>query len=299
MRFSNPVGSFDQFFSITRRQTGTDSVCWGGLGAGECLSSCAGVIYSNQCHDAPGEECCLHRECSTSIGNGWCRNTDNQTCEGEFIVGHCPGPTYIVCCVEWEDMMNDTSNSTFSASRDTTFTISGSTSFVPSSTATPGTGESWPTGTDFETLSSSSSGLTSSQKGGIAGGVIGAVIVTSLVFSLILFLRRRKRQRGKGVGSGGTGDGSGNRGKYRSVAPATEVVVDEGQGEEDNKRTMLASKEKKELDACGRALHEMDFESAVTPRATGWIKTKARKMSELPVSSGALVELPVYGTRQE
>ncbi|KAL3450154.1 hypothetical protein BJX65DRAFT_271454 [Aspergillus insuetus] len=50
-------------------------------------STGAGLLYSNQCRGIAGNDCCLNRGCSTDVGNGYCRNSNNQTCEGEYVVG--------------------------------------------------------------------------------------------------------------------------------------------------------------------------------------------------------------------
>ncbi|CEN61795.1 hypothetical protein ASPCAL08443 [Aspergillus calidoustus] len=274
---------------------------------------CAGLVYSNQCRDTAGEDCCLNRECSTDAGNGYCRNRNNQTCEGEYVVGSgptypCPGPTYIVCCVRWEDMVNETDTSSSSTSSQTTLTPSSSSSFVPSSSST--TDGSSPTETGSSSSdSNSSSGLTVSQKGGIAGGIVGAVAVTSLVFVLVWWMRRRRRLLGKGenVGDGdGDGDGGDNRAVTETAVGAmtgTGSVERGREDEEDKGAAMLASREKQELDGSGRALHEMDSETAMTPTTPtgnekGAPETKVRRMAELPGSLAAIAEMPVPEERR-
>ncbi|KAJ0419266.1 hypothetical protein BJY00DRAFT_314097 [Aspergillus carlsbadensis] len=295
MRLFNPVDSFDSFFSITRRQTGTDS---------------AGLVYSNQCRGTAGNDCCLNRECSTDVGDGYCRNRDNQTCEGEYVVGSppdypCPGPGYIVCCVRWEDMVNGTDTSSSSTSAQTTLTSSSSS--APPSPSSSTTDGSSPAGTNSAS-SNSSSGLTAPQKGGIAGGIVGAVAVTSLVFFLVWWMRRRRRLLGKGEDIGD--EGGDEKGDNRAVTETAAGVmrgtgsVERGhENEEDKGAAMLASREKQELDGSGRALHEMDSETAVTPTTPtgnekGAPETKIKRMAELPGSLAAIAEMPVPEERR-
>ncbi|KAL2802535.1 hypothetical protein BJX63DRAFT_107398 [Aspergillus granulosus] len=307
MRLFNPVDSFDSFFSITRRQT--DTICWGGLGAGECLSSCPGVVYSNQCRDSAGEECCLNSRCSTDVGDGFCRNNENQTCEGEWVVGSgpvwpCSGPNYIVCCVRWEDMVNGTETSTSNTSTSTP--TSSSSSSTASSTMTTTAATNGPSPTETASESNSSSGLTSAQKGGIAGGVVGAVTVTSLVFLLLWWLRRRIKRKQQGPGNGGESAGGGADEDGGDDRAATETVTTAGEGqdqegEEAKGVAMLGSREKQELDGSGRALHEMDSDSTVTPigNEKGTPETKTKRLAELPGSMAPIAEMPVPEERRE
>ncbi|KAL2864187.1 uncharacterized protein BJX67DRAFT_384023 [Aspergillus lucknowensis] len=327
MRIFNPVDSFDSFFAISRRQS--DSTCSGGLGEGECVTDdkCPGVLYQNQCqHDASLEVtptsfclfaflerdilfptqplCCLNHDCSTDVGDGWCRNRDNQTCEGEWVPGTgfpwpCIGPNYIVCCVRWEDMINGTSSST--PTETPTSSTSPSTSTTP--TTTTGDNTPSPTGTGDSDSSSGSSGLTSAQKGGIAGGIVGAVAVTSIIFLLAWYLRRRKRRQAQAQAHAGDLDG-GLTGDDSGVgtgvgAGAGEAVKEDGEiGEGDKGAAMLASREKQELDASGRALHEIDSGTPVTTIATptsdgkGQMEeVRTRRLAELP-GSLAVAEMP-------
>ncbi|KAL2823672.1 hypothetical protein BDW59DRAFT_148468 [Aspergillus cavernicola] len=308
----NPINSFDSLFSISRRQSDPDStsnsVCWGGLGAAECLpgSSCHGVVYENQCQENAGDECCLNRGCNTSRGGGFCKNRDNQTCEGDYVVGTgpdypCPGPSYILCCVGWEDMLNQTQTQTQTQTTLTTSTspTTGTTEQAPENeteTETAGPSESGDSG---------AGGLSASQKGGIAGGIVGAVAVTSIIFLVVFFLRRlrqqqqqlqqdhdrdhdRDRDRTEGTGGDGTGTGTGT--------DVRNGVKEEGEEGENRGVAMLASREKLELDATGRALHEM--ETTGTEREKGLTGAEVRtRMAELP-GSMAIAEMPVAETEE-
>ncbi|KAL3487517.1 hypothetical protein BJX62DRAFT_190445 [Aspergillus germanicus] len=202
----------------------------------------------------------------------------------------------------------DTSSSSTGSQTTLTSTSSSSSSSVPSSPSSTTTDGSSPTETDSAS-SNSSSGLTASQKGGIAGGIVGAVAVTSLVFVLLWWMRRRRRLLAKS-GDGGDGDGDGDGGDSGAVTEsaagmATETgSVERGhENEEEKGAAMLASREKQELDGSGRALHEMDSETAVTPTTPtgnekGGPETKVRRMAELPGSLAAVAEMPVPQERQ-
>ncbi|OJJ02415.1 hypothetical protein ASPVEDRAFT_83920 [Aspergillus versicolor CBS 583.65] len=301
MRLFNPVDSFDAPFTINRRQS---SDCGGGgVGAGECLagSRCKGLVYANQCQDTPGDECCLNRECNSNRGSGWCKNTDNQTCAGEWVPGTpdhypCPGPNYVVCCVEW-DKLNNSTSSTNSPTSSSTQT-STSTSEVPTDTAS-----STPSGGN----GGGGGGLSASQKGGIAGGIVGAVAVTSIIFLVFFFLRRRRSKRAaaaaaeevqeaeaaKREGGGGQGGEAVER-----TATTTTTTGPESPGVE---AAMLASREKLELDASGRALHEMETPATATTAnldekaavlAAETKQAEATRLAELP-GSLAVAEMPV------
>ncbi|KAL5044062.1 hypothetical protein BDW71DRAFT_209667 [Aspergillus fruticulosus] len=261
MHLFNPIDSLDPFASLSRRQSDSNpsSVCGGGgVGTGECKpgSSCKGILYAEQCQHSAEEECCLQRRCETDRGNGFCRNHDNQTCAGEYVVGKgpdfpCAGPNYILCCIEWGDMVNDTSTSNSSSS-----TLTMTTTATATNPPTP----SLETGAESNSSGGSGEGggLSTSQKGGIAGGVVGAVAVTSIIFLLVLLLRRKNQQQHECPGveesekqrDDCTGDG---RGTERDTDGP-----DGGGGETEMEVAMLASREKAELDAPGRELHEME-----------------------------------------
>ncbi|KAL4913409.1 hypothetical protein BDW62DRAFT_164865 [Aspergillus aurantiobrunneus] len=302
MRLFNPVDSFDSVFSITRRQSDSSSDCGGGgVGAGECLpgSSCRGILYANQCQDSPGDECCLHRDCTTERGSGWCKNSDNQTCAGEYVAGTgppypCPGPNYILCCVEWQDQINSTST-TNTQTQTTLTTTSISETETESASSTPS-----------RDTDDSGGGLSASQKGGIAGGIVGAVAVTSIIFLVFFFLRRRKRraaQREQENAKGEKREG-GDEGEDKGTETGTVAVMGTndpegggGGGEIESDGAMLASREKLELDASGRALHEMDTPAAIAAKdekglSSEMEQVRTRRLAELP-GSLAVAEMPV------
>ncbi|KAL4869292.1 hypothetical protein BDV12DRAFT_196531 [Aspergillus spectabilis] len=239
------------------------------------------------------DSCCLNRECITELGGGYCKNRDNQTCAGEWVTGSpsdypCPGPGYIVCCVEYRDMVNSTASST---STQTSLTTSSSTTVVT------------PTQAGAAPDSDSGSGLSASAKGGIAGGIVGAVLVTSIIFLIFFFLRRRKRQQaiqgGKGTQEGGD-EGTDTKAGTMTTRQTRERDRLGGKEEEDKGVAMLASREKLELDASGRALHEMDSPTATSAPVTGAIKkgiekVRTRRLAELPGSLAVVAEMPVPG----
>ncbi|KAI9375015.1 hypothetical protein BJX61DRAFT_218453 [Aspergillus egyptiacus] len=314
MRLFNPI---DSFLTLDRRQSnyGSESVCaGGGVGAGECTanSSCPGIVYVDQCLHNPGDVCCLKMNCNTARGSGFCMNKDNQTCSGVLVPGDgppwpCDGPDYILCCVEWENMINETSTSDLPPSSSETESETPTTTMTTTNSLT----STSPVATDAGSDSVSDSpdggggggggGLTASQKGGIAGGIVGAVVVTSVVFLVVWFLRKRRGRKGEqvadtdeggdlGAGAGaGTGTGNGAGGGVAAAAV--------GNGE----MTMLASREKLELDAAGgTVLHEMETPGVgKVAGERGWgdagvnVKTT---MAELP-GSMAVAEMGVPETR--
>ncbi|KAL4929995.1 uncharacterized protein BDV17DRAFT_290343 [Aspergillus undulatus] len=301
MHIFHPVDSFDSVFAINRRQTSDSSCGGGGVGTGECLpgDSCRGILYINQCRDTPGDECCLHRECSTPLGGGHCKNRDNQTCDGEYYTGTydpseptCPGPNYILCCVEWDLMNNDTDPNPSTTTTATTLTTSSSTA--------PTTETPTPTDEDTGTSGDGGSGLSTSAKGGIAGGIVGAVAVTSIVFLAFFFLRRRRKQQKQQLQEGQNVEGqksegdSGDRGTTTATETATGANTETGsprseggEREAEMEAAMLASRMKVELDGTGRAVHEMEV---TRTRAMATIEEKAemeqmksnRRFAELP-----------------
>ncbi|KAL3465499.1 hypothetical protein BJX64DRAFT_285434 [Aspergillus heterothallicus] len=202
-------------------------------------------------------------------------------------------------------MVNETDTTSTSSTNTSTGATLTSTATTSSSTASSSitTGGPSPTETDSES-NTSSLGLTSSQKGGIAGGIVGAVTVTSLVFLLLWWLRRKRRRRQQGKGGDGSGNegevGANNRGAIEAVAnETTETSTVEGQEREEEYKgvAMLASREKQELDGAGRALHELDPETAITPTTPtgnekGALETKTRRLAELPGSLAAIAEMP-------
>jgi hypothetical protein len=124
-------------------------------------------------------------------------------------------------------------------------------------------------------------------------------------------MRRRRRLLAKsGDGGDGNGNGNGDTGDSGAVTEsaagmATETgSVERGhENEEEKGAAMLASREKQELDGSGRALHEMDSETAVTPTTPmgnekGGPETKVRRMAELPGSLATITEMPVHQERQ-
>ncbi|KAL4733023.1 hypothetical protein BDV11DRAFT_214482 [Aspergillus similis] len=249
MHLFNPIDSFNPYLSLSRRQSDSNSssVCGGGgVGTGVCK---------------PGSSCMS----SAFLPS----NRDNQTCAGEYVVGNgpdfpCIGPDYIVCCVEWGDMVNATSTSNSSSS--TVTTTATTTTSLPTSGLETGAEGSSSVGGD--------GGLSASEKGGIAGGIVGAVAVTSIIFLLILLLRRRRKQQQKEEEQpvveeseerrhDNTGDGK--RMERETGGP------DGGGGETGMEIAMLASKEKAELDASGRTLHEMEAPTVTrNGEETGW-----------------------------
>ncbi|KAL4811006.1 hypothetical protein BDV18DRAFT_155617 [Aspergillus unguis] len=291
MRLFNPIDTFDSVFTINRRQLDSLSSCGGGVaGTGECRpASCKGIIYANQCRQNADEECCLVHNCNVTEGHGYCRNSDNQTCAGKYFAGEppypCPGPNYILCCVEWENMLNGTSSNSTSSSSDTTLTTSSSTgpSSAPSSTASE------------EVQDDGGSGLTGSQKGGIAGGIVGAVAVTSIVFLVFFFRRRQKWDEMRKSAQREVGEDDENKGPATATGAAAVDMgtgteegtgadgaegggIDNGEGGET--AAMLASREKVELDASGRALHELESPATRTEK-------DIRRLPELPGSIAA------------
>ncbi|KAL4941170.1 hypothetical protein BDV06DRAFT_223398 [Aspergillus oleicola] len=294
MYLFDPVHSFDSTFAISRRQSSDSSCGGGGVGTGECLpgSSCRGIIYANQCWDTPGDECCLHRTCSTPLGGGHCKNRDNQTCDGEYYTGAfdpseptCPGPNYIVCCVEWAQMDNGTSSDSNSTATATT-TSSSTTSAGPSGTETG----------DEETGGDGSGGLSASAKGGIAGGIVGAVAVMTIVFLLFFFLRRRTQQRQQEENAKEDKEEGGDEGRGTASEEPGSPRREGAEREPETEAAMLASRMKLELDGTSQELHEMDAPPATTALSASekaqMEQMKSRRFAELPGSLATVAEMP-------
>ncbi|CBF75314.1 hypothetical protein AN3820.2 [Aspergillus nidulans FGSC A4] len=279
MHLFNPIDSLDPYLSLSRRQSDSNSssVCGGG-GVGTGVKESFTQVNANILLTM--------------------RNRDNQTCAGEYVVGNgsnsllqpdypCVGPDYIVCCVEWEDMVNVTSNS--SPSTDTTTTTTRTTT---TNSPTPGL----ETGADGSGSGGGDGGLSASQKGGIAGGIVGAVAVTSIIFLLFLLLRRRRKQQQHGQEQPVVEESEGRRSDYTGEGKGTERETsghNVGGGENEIGVAMLASREKAELDASGRALHEME-----SPTVTKNIK-EIGGYRELDGTPLAIAELAVPETGPE
>ncbi|KAL5341263.1 hypothetical protein BJX70DRAFT_64358 [Aspergillus crustosus] len=153
-----------------------------------------------------------------------------------------------------------------------------------------------PTQTKVPSDSNLGSGLSASAKGGIVGGVVGAVLVTSIIFLIFFFLRRRKRHQGIIKGE----DRNQKDGDERTnTEPSTTGQTCDRSGEgEVHGVPMLASREKLELDGFGRALHEMESPTssgatAITKNENGSEKVRTTRMAELPGSFGVVAEMPV------
>lgn len=152
-------------------------------------------------------------------------------------------------------MVNVNSTSNSSPSTDTT-TTTATTRTTTTNSPTPGL----ETGADGSGSAGRDGGLSASQKGGIAGGIVGAVAVTSIIFLLFLLLRRRRKQQQHGEEQPVVEESEARRSDYTGEGKGTERETSghEGGGENEIGVAMLASREKAELDASGRALHEME-----------------------------------------
>jgi predicted lipid-binding transport protein (Tim44 family) len=184
-------------------------------------------------------------------------------------------------------MVNVTSNS--SPSTDTTTTTTRTTT---TNSPTPGL----ETGADGSGSGGGDGGLSASQKGGIAGGIVGAVAVTSIIFLLFLLLRRRRKQQQHGQEQPVVEESEGRRSDYTGEGKGTERETsghNVGGGENEIGVAMLASREKAELDASGRALHEME-----SPTVTKNIK-EIGGYRELDGTPLAIAELAVPETGPE
>ncbi|KAB8199797.1 hypothetical protein BDV34DRAFT_232727 [Aspergillus parasiticus] len=240
------------YHALLPRQTYAS--CWGGVGQGECRgsSNCKGLVYTNQCTDNKGDECCLQRRCTVPEGTGYCRDTNNQTCDGgTYFAGSapswpCPGISSIQCCVTYDNMNNGTSTT---SSTSTSSTSPTSTSNSTSTTTTPST--SSPTTSATAPAAQSKQGLSGSQIGGIVGGVVGAVFLLGVI-ALFLFFRRRKKD-GDVVQEVPDVQGP--------VSGADKPVVEEDGGKD---VPMLEGSMRQEMDAQGAAaLHEMEGATSV------------------------------------
>ncbi len=138
---------------------------------------------------------------------------------------------------------------------------------------------------------------------------MGAVAVTSIIFLLFFFLRRRRTKRTAAAAAqeeekaeaAKRERGGGQGGEEVERTATTTTATTTGPESPGGEAAMLASREKLELDASGRALHEMETPATAT---TGNLDEKARilaaemkqdkatRLAELP-GSLAVAEMPV------
>lgn len=125
--------------------------------------------------------------------------------------------------------------------------------------------------------------------------------MTSIIFLVFFFLRRRKTKRAAAAAQEAEAakrEGGEGQGGEEVERTATTTTGPESPGGE---AAMLASREKLELDASGRALHEMETPTTATTAsldekakilAAEMQQVKATRLAELP-GSLAVAEMPV------
>lgn len=135
---------------------------------------------------------------------------------------------------------------------------------------------------------------------------MGAVAVTSIIFLVFFFLRRRRSKRAAAAAAeevqeaeAAKRDGGGGQGGEAVERTATTTTT--GPESPGGEAAMLASREKLELDASGRALHEMETPATATTAnldekaavlAAETKQAEATRLAELP-GSLAVAEMPV------